>query len=210
MEKFSERQKKIALTLIENPKTTEEISQATGFHIENVEDSVKKMANLGLVEKKEDKYALKETIVSELKKRKEIKEKDHFDLRLHAIVEMQSIEKELLQKQMNNLGKAIEEDEQFTIYNIEKEKIIETETGMFSSFIELEFSVKDFRSLIYFMFFYGPSSIEVVKPTEIRLKADDFQEGLMEIAEMIHKYTEYITSVMKKEELAKFTKKLYE
>ena len=80
---------------------------------------------------------------------------------------------------------------------------------MYSSFIEIDFTVEDFKNIVNFMFFYGPVSIEVVRPKEIKLKAEDLQEGLMDLAEMVHKYTEYITSIMKEKDLDDFTKRLY-
>ncbi len=211
MEKFSDRQKKISLALMKGEKTIQELQQTTTIHKENIEDSLKKMIELKLVEQNQNKYKLNDTILKELKKRKEIIETDPFELRIHAIIEMQAVEKELLEKHLNQFTKSIKEDEHFTVYNVTSEEIIQTEEdGMFSTFIQTDITLKDFKSIIYFMFFYGPSSVEVIRPKEIKLQAEDLQEGLMDLAEMVQKYTEYITSIMKEKDLQDFTKKLYE
>ena len=116
---------------------------------------------------------------------------------------------EQVKKQLEKLAKAINEDENFNVYSLEKADIIETDSGNYSTFIEVSFSARDFKSIIHFMFFYGPSSVEVIRPPEIKLKADDLQEGLMDLVEMVHKYTEYITKIMTREDIEKFTKQLF-
>ena len=209
MARFSERQKKIALELLKGEKSEKELAEALKIHPEDIHDSLQVMLKLGVVEKKGEKFCLKKSLVEELNKRKELIEEDPFELRLNAIIEMQAVEKSLLEKQLEKLAKAINEDENFNVYSLEKADIIETDSGNYSTFIEVSFSARDFKSIIHFMFFYGPSSVEVIRPPEIKLKADDLQEGLMDLVEMVHKYTEYITKIMTREDIEKFTKQLF-
>ncbi len=80
---------------------------------------------------------------------------------------------------------------------------------MFSSFLEVNLSVKNFQSLIRFLFYYGPTSIEVIRPSKIELNQFEFQEGLVELAEIFQKYATFFTQHLNQEELTKFYKEAY-
>ena len=90
----------------------------------------------------------------------------------------------------------------------EKAEVIE-EDDMQSSFLEVNLSVKNFPALIKFLFYYGPTSIEVIKPSKIEINQFEFQEGLIELSDIFQKYANFIGKHLNQEELAKFYKSAY-
>jgi len=210
MAKFSDEQKKIALLLLHEPKTAEELNKQLNIPYDKLIMELKGMLKMKVVSKEgfPTKYRLKENIAEEVRRRKKISEEDSFKLRLKVFIEMQAIEEELLKKQMDKLSKAIENDKEFTVYSIEKAEIVK-EGEYYSSYLEVNFSVKNFTALVKFMFFYGPSSVEIIKPDKIEFSAQDLQDGLVDMSEMIQKYSAYITRLLNREELEKFHKKLF-
>jgi len=210
MARFSEEQKRIALLLIHGPKTAEELNGQLNIPFNKLTDELKAMIKLGVIEKQgfPTKFALKKNIAHEVQKRKKIAETDLNKLRIRAFIEMQAIEEELLKKQLQRLEETMNKDKSFTLYSLDKAKI-EKHDEYYSTYFEINFSVKDFASLIRFMFFYGPSSVEVVKPAKIEFSAQDLQDGLMEAADMVQKYSTAIHRLLNREELEKFNTELY-
>ncbi|MBN1940670.1 MAG: hypothetical protein JW772_00650 [Candidatus Diapherotrites archaeon] len=210
MPRFSEEQKKISLLLLHEPKTAEELNKQLNIPYNKLVEELKGLMKLNVVSKEgfPTKYRLKENIASEVLRRKRIAEQDNNAMRIRAYIEMQAIEQDLLEKNLNNLADAMKKDSNFMVYSLEKAKIVKQEE-YYISYLEVNLSVKDFTSLVKFMFFYAPTSIEVIKPEKISFLAQDFQDGLVDMADMINKYSAYITKLLNKEELEKFHEKLY-
>ncbi len=211
MPSFSDDQKKIALLLLSEPKTEEELHKQLNLPYDRLSVDLKEMLKLGLVLKEgyPTKYRLRQDIIDELKKRKNIAEKDSFKIKIRAIIEMKAVEENLLKKHLGKIKKAIEEEPSYTIYFINEAEIVE-DGEMYGSFIETILTVKDFPSLVRFLFYYGPSSVEVIKPERIEFSQYEFQEGLMSLSEIFQGYADYFTKHLTKEELAKFYKKIYD
>ena len=208
MHKFSETQKKIAMLLSNGQMNIKSISSALQILPEDAEKELEGLKALKLAGEEDGSYFLEGALAEQLAKRKEIASKDQFDLKIRAIIELQSIEESLLERQANELKKAIEKEKNLTIYEIVIEKP-EKIDEYYSTYIEATLSIRNFQTLINFMFFYGPSAVEVIKPEKLEINAFDLSEGLIDMADMIHKYTEYITRIMSKKDLEKFTKAIY-
>lgn len=210
MARFSEEQKRIALLLIHGPKTAEDLNGQLNIPFNKLTDELRAMIKLGVIEKQgfPTKYALKKNIAQEVQKRKKIAESDFNKLRIRAFIELQALEEELLKKQLSTIEEALNKDKNFTVYNIDRAEV-EKQDEYYSTYLELNFSVKDFASLMRFLFFYGPSSLEVVKPAKIEFSAQDLQDGLMECADMVQKYSNVIHKLLNREELEKFNASLY-
>jgi hypothetical protein len=198
------------LLLVHGPRTSEELNSQLNIPFNKLADELKAMLRLGVIEKQgfPTRYALKQNIAEEVQKRKKIAESDFNKLRLRAFIEMQAIEESLLKKQLDKLEESLNQDKNFTLYNIDKMPI-EKQDEYYSTYFEVNFSTKDFASLIRFMFFYGPSSMEVVKPAKIEFSAQDLQDGLMEAADMVQKYSSAIHKLLNRDELEKFNIGLY-
>jgi len=210
MVKYTDTQKRIALLLMHEPKTVEELSNQLNIPYDELMEELKPMLKLELIEKEgyPTKYRLKQQIKEEVKRRKELSEEDKNKLRLLATIEVQAIEEELLKKQLKEIKEAIMREEDFLIYDIREAEPVQQNEYQ-SSFLEINLSVKDFRALMRLMFLYGPVAVEVIKPQKFETTMDDLQDGLMAVVEIVHTYTDYIARKMSKEELEEFTKKLY-
>lgn len=169
------------------------------------------MLKLGLVLKEgyPTKYRLRQDIIDELKKRKKISEEDSFKIKIRAIIELKAIEQTLLEKHVKKIIEAIKQEINFTIYSIESAEIVEEEE-MYSTFIEVTLTVKDYSTLILFLFYYGPTSIEVIKPNKLELSQAEFQDGLVQLSGIFQKYADFMLKHLNKEELNKFYKNIYE
>jgi len=210
LSRFTEEQKKIALLLLYSPKTVEDMNKQLNIPFDDLNKNLKKMVKLKLVkvEGYPQKYKLMENIVEAVKRRKEVQETDPFDLRLKAIIEFKAVEEEFLKKSMDELEEGIKKEKTFTIYDIFRAEAIKEDT-QYTSYLEINFSAKDFTALVKFMYFFGPSSIEVLKPKKVVLAMDDLQDALMEIAEMVQTYNQAMLKSMNKDELDEFAKNLY-
>jgi predicted transcriptional regulator len=208
---FSDEQKKIALLLLSEPKTEEELHKQLNLPYDKLSIELKQMLKLGLVLKEgyPTKYRLRQDIIDELKKRKKISEEDSFKIKIRAIIELKAIEQTLLEKHVKKIIEAIKQEINFTIYSIESAEIVEEEE-MYSTFIEVTLTVKDYSTLILFLFYYGPTSIEVIKPNKLELSQAEFQDGLVQLSGIFQKYADFMLKHLNKEELNKFYKNIYE
>ena len=207
---FSDEQKKIALLLLSEPKTEEELHKQLNLPYDKLSVELKEMLKLGLVLKEgyPTKYRLRQDIINELQKRKKIAEDDSFKIKIRAIIELKAVEENLLKKHLEKITEALQKETRFTIYGINQAEIVE-EDEMYSSFLEVTLTVKDFPMLISFLFYYGPTTVEVMKPSKIELSSYEFQEGLVTLSEIFQKYAEYFTQKLTKAELDKFYKDIY-
>jgi len=208
--RFSDDQKKIAILLLNEPKTEEQLNKQLNIPFDKLMMELKAMVKLNVVTKEgyPTKYKLGQNIIDEVQKRKEISEKDAFRIRIRAIIEFKAIEETLLKRHMGKIKEALEKEKPFTIYDIKEETIIEEEE-MYSSFLEVNLSIKDFPSLIRFLFYYGPTNIEIIKPKKLEFNHFEFQEGLIELADIFQKYADFFTKHLTREELDKFNDSLY-
>lgn len=208
MIKFSDNQKKIALFLSRGQASLQKIAEGLKLTPEEALNEIALLKKYGLIEKDEKGYFLSGELAERIAKRREIAEKDPFNLRLRAFIELKAIDKKLLNKHVKELKKSLESEKNITVYEIFVEKP-EKEEEYYSTFIEATISVKNFQVLVNFMFFYGPSAIEILKPAKIEVSAFDLSEGLMDMADMIHRYAEYVSKIMTKRELARFNRQLF-
>mgnify|MGYP000335993979 CR=1 FL=1 len=208
--KFSELQKRIAISLINGSKTAEDLAKELNASYAEIIDELKKMMKLNLIEKEgfPTKYKLKEFIVNELKRRREIASADPNKLRLKAIIEVKAISEELLKKELQKVKELLQNEKDFTIYSITVADPIK-EAEHYSAYLDVELSLKDFRAISKLLFFYGPTALEVLKPEKITFAADDLQDALVEMASYIHSYNQYIARILNKTKLDEFRKQLF-
>lgn len=58
----------------------------------------------------------------------------------------------------------------------------------YSQVVEVEIVVSSVENLIYSVIFYGPSSVEVIEPKEMRMGFDAVQSMANAVAELMHRY----------------------
>ncbi len=210
MDKFTKDQKRIAVALLQNgPKTVEELNRLLGLPFDVLSSQIKELLKLKLliVEGYPPKYYLSKEIAKELRRRKDLAAEDDNPLRLKVIIDVQALVEEAAIKALNEAEKALRKDKDFTIYDLIKAEPIK-QGDYVTSYLEANISVPDFKTLVKLMYFFGPTSVEVLKPKKFEIAMDDLQEGLMDMAELIQSYNYYILKTMKKDELEAFQKKL--
>ncbi len=210
MSRFTPEQKKIAFSLVAGAKSVEELNRGLGMPYNELNDSLKLMLKLGLlkVEGYPQKYRLADAVIEGVRRRKEIAEKDPFELRLKAVIEFKAAEETFLKKTMDELEAKLRKQKNLTIYDIRRAPHLK-DRDHYSSFLELNFSAKDFTTIVQFMYFFGPTSVEVVKPNKVTMAMDDLQDALMEMAQMIQAYNQAMLKSMAKDEMEEFAKNLY-
>lgn len=212
MSRFSDEQKKIALLLLNEPKTEEELNKQLNIPYDKLTQELKTMLKLKVIYKEgyPTKYKLRQDIIDKLDQRKKIAEQDSFKIRFRAIIEFKAVEENLLKKHLKQIKEAIKKEKALTIYELEEAEIVEDEEeDMMSSFIEINASIKDFSALVRFLFYYGPISIEIIKPNRIDMSNYEFQEGMMELADIFQKYADFFTKSLSRKELDKFYSQAY-
>ncbi|MFH1751875.1 MAG: hypothetical protein ABH821_02975 [archaeon] len=212
MARYTEVQKRIALLLLYEAKTVEQLQKQLNLSYDEVMTELKGLLKLKVVEKEgyPTVYRLIPTVADAVKKRKKMAETDPFKLRLKAIIEAQSADQELLKEQLERITGNLKNDtKKFNVYDVMQAKSQTNDEGVSSAFIEVTLSVKNFRTLVYFMFFYAPSSIEVIKPERFDISLPDLQDGLHDMSDMINAYSMHILRLMSRKELNEFNNKLF-
>jgi len=209
--KFTDEQKSIAMALLHGPKTLEELGKQLNIPSDTLMGQIKEMLQLELLRKDgfPTRYYLNESVSQGVLKRKELEEIDSNKIRLRITIEVQAVEEELLKKQLEDIMVALKKERAFLIYDSRIGEPVKMEEH-YSSFIEANLSVNDFRSMVRLVLFYGPSAVEVVKPAKVEFNASEIQEGLVDMAEMVQNYTSYIAKLMSRKELEEFNAKFYE
>ena len=207
--RFTEKQAKIAHFVSSAPKTAEEISSRLALPLDEVSEELKGMMKLKLI--RQDGYPLKYSLAHEidvrLKERKEISMEDSYKLRLKIITDVQSIEENMAMKSLDEVEKALRQEQDFTIYDVTKAKPVK-EGEHYTSYLEAELSVKNFPALVRLVYFFGPTSIEVIRPEKFEISIEELQDGLMDMVEMVQSYNYHILKLMNKKELDEFQRKL--
>jgi len=106
-------------------------------------------------------------------------------IRFKTIIEVLGKPKEHVEKALNEYLEKIKETEDFAV--VKEDVAPAKEQGnMFSAFVEMEVVVKIVPVLIGFCFDYMPSSIEVLKPEELKIKNTDISNFLNDLQAKLH------------------------
>lgn len=206
---FSWLQKKIAYHLLDGPKSIEQLAKLLGENPFEIEKALKQMVKLKVVNETANMFSLSEEVKKGLRERQELREKEKPKLDLQAYIEVSGISEKAVKTRLKTIEERLKADRSLTIYSMEIAEPMKHESD-YSAYIELTAGFKDFLSLVRFMYLYGPSTVEIIKPAKLELSAYELQEGLNEMAEFIFKYNAYIARHLKKAELVEFYKKLFQ
>jgi len=209
--KLTNNQRKIIVELIEGPKTIEYLEKALDFEVNELTEDIKKILSAGIIKKTNDfptKYRLDEFISTQLKKRKEIEENDSFRIKIHMIIDIEAITKEIVDLNLKKVKEVLEEDQNLHIHEIKVGEPM-TQENYFYGFLDITFTVKNFMYLIHTIMYYAPSVVEVLKPNKLDLSMFELQDGLMEIAQRTSQYVGELQKRLTKEEADLILKKAY-
>jgi len=190
-----ELREEIAKQLYKNGTLTEEeikkfIPNAT---YEEVSNSLRNMLQLKLIKKEgfPVKYLLSEEIKEKLSQRKNTRESDKNPIKVNVIIESKSNDKEKLRLGMESILKSLKEAKIYVIYDVKLADIV-VHDDLFSTYIEAELSCLNLSQLLHLIYYFGVTSIDVIKPEKLSLPISDFQESLFTIIDMTHGYADMI------------------
>ncbi len=134
-----------------------------------------------------------------------------------AIIEIVGSPVEHVKETMEKIIEMIKSNKDFTLLNKETSEPKEQEfpgakdkVKIYSTFSEVEVEFKDFYSLFGFCLEFMPSSIEIIKPTDLKISAKDTGDALNDLLARLHQqsriimeYTALKRSLNKMKELEK-------
>ncbi len=107
-------------------------------------------------------------------------------IHVRTIIEMVGKPKEHLVSTLKDYVKKLAEFDQYIILSEDFADPAENEGGMFNAFVELELLVKSSEDLAWFCFDYLPASVEVIEPTGIKYKGNEFTNFLNDLLGRLH------------------------
>lgn len=192
---FSPEQQKIARSLLKKEKTVEELREELNIPANKLNEELKVLIKLRLVEKTENnKYKLIDYVLKGVNMPKKEVEGQY---KVNMIIEGLSTNEKALEKEMEVLEKKLK-NEKYAILKFEKSDIAK-EKDNYTQFFNVDVSVPEFSDIVYLIIQYGPSSVELLEPTEVRLDLTQVQEVLNEIASAVHYYVSFILQLKHKE-----------
>jgi len=203
--KLSDLQKRVGAVLLKGPKTAEEIAQELNEDIKDVMEALKGLVLLRLVKKEgtPPRYSLAPHVVEALKK------EETPGILVHAIIEVEAVEEEILRRALDDIVQRLKEEKGFVVKNVAVEEIEkDEETNIYYSHIDATIVFPGLEPLTYFLFFYGPSVVEVLTTDPIELDPGDLQRALVLASNMIHGYVTFISRLMGKKELEEFNREI--
>lgn len=207
---FSEKQKKLSAALINGPLSLDQLAERTNMKQSEAQEELKFLSQLKLVtlQGTPPVYALKDDVASELKRRKSLELDDDNKFRVEIMIEVQGVEENLVKQQCEKILDNLTKEPFFKIYS-QKTAPIEKVEEKYSTYIDVNLSVRDFRAMVRLMFFYGPATIEVIKPSKIEFTLNDFQDGLVDMTDMVHAYANYIMGILNRKQVEEFNAKMF-
>jgi len=107
-------------------------------------------------------------------------------IRARTVIEVLGKPKEHVVSTLKEYIGKIKEDQNFKVITEHTEEAVEQDEGMFSTFVELEIETKLYSNLAGFCFDYMPSSIEIVEPDKLTLKAADMSDLMNDLQAKLH------------------------
>ncbi len=204
--KLTNLQKQIGAALVKGPKTAEEIAEELDVDIQDVLEALKGLILLRLVKKEGNPpvYSLADHV------KEALRVEEGAGILVHAVLEVQGVSEEIVRNALEKIREKLEGEEGFITRNvavsdIEKDEELSTYYGH----IDATLLFPALEPLVYFLFFYGPTVIEVLTTEKIQVDPGDLQRAVLLAASMIHGYVDYISRKMTREEIEEFNKRLY-
>jgi hypothetical protein len=117
--------------------------------------------------------------------------------KINMIVEGLSSDEKALEKEMEVLENKLK-GEKYKLLKFEKSDVSKGKDN-YTQFFSVDVSVPDFSDIVYLIVQFGPSSVELLEPDEVRLDLAQVHEVLNEIASAVHYYVSFILHLKQKE-----------
>ncbi len=201
---MEEIHKEIGALLLKGPKTAEEIAEELGRDIRDVMEALKDLITLRLVVKEGNppRYSLAPHV-------KIAVEEDVSGILVHAIVEAEAVEEDILRKALDDIVSKLRSEKSFIVKSVSVADIIrDEETKTFVGHVDVTLVFPSIEPLFYFIFFYGPTVVELLTEEKIEVDPSDLQAALILTASMVQGYVSYISRLLGKKEIEEFNREL--
>lgn len=195
---FTREEKEISKAILKSSKTVKQLTVELDMGPKRVEKALKNLTALGVVRELKGRYSL----VADVRRGvmgKEVEETD-LPLKVHALIEGQSKDKEILARANEALINNLKKDKLIKACNFIEEDIIK-EKRVYYVLFECDVYAKSFEDLLYFVINYGPSSIEFEEPAKFEINRNEAQGVLMDVASVIHSYMNTIQKLKQDQEI---------
>ncbi|MFH0861719.1 MAG: hypothetical protein V1875_01700 [Candidatus Altiarchaeota archaeon] len=88
------------------------------------------------------------------------------------------------------------------VFDIIREKSKKKGEKFFSGVAEVKLVADDFRWFVNIIMRYGPSAVEIVEPTEVKLNAEQMHSMVADVSDFVHMYSQQIIAMFKDPERA--------
>jgi DNA-binding HxlR family transcriptional regulator len=143
------------------------------------------------------KYSLSEELLKKLNARKDIAANDKNQIRVSILIESKSDNKKSLREGMEQIVVKLKEDKRYVVYDLEVADIV-VHDDLFSTYISGEISCASLSEVFRLIYFYGVTSIDVIKPEKLQVPISDLQEALITMVDITHGYADIIFGLKKK------------
>lgn len=206
---IQELQNLIGKALGDSSKTEDDlISLIPNAKYEQIVQALKNMLFLKLITKEgfPVKYSLSPEVKEKLIERKKLSENDKNVLKLAVIIESKSNDKLDLRKGMEHILESLRNDGEYFLYDSSLADIV-VHDDLFSTYISANLSCNEINSLFKLIYFYGATSVEVLKPDKFNVTISDLQKTIMIITDMTHGYAQMIHKLKRENEALSKLKK---
>ena len=197
---LEELKKIIAQKLATGAKTEDELQkEIPNASYDLLSKTLKNLLFLKLVKKEgfPVKYYLSEEILKKVAEKKEISAHDKNLIRLSILIESKASDKKALREAMEQISNKLKEDKKYVVYNIDLAEIV-VDDDLFSTYISAEVSCASLSEVFRLIYFYGVTSIDVLKPDKLNVHISDLQQALVTLVDITHGYTEIIYDLKKR------------
>ena len=206
---IQELQNLIGKTLADSSKTEDDLLKLIpNAKYDQIVQALKNMLFLKLITKEgfPVKYSLSPEVKEKLTERKKLSENDKNVLKLAVIIESKSNDKLDLRKGMEHILESLRNDSEYFLYDSSLADIV-VHDDLFSTYISATLSCNEINSLFKLIYFYGATSVEILKPDKFNVTISDLQKTAMIITDMTHGYAQMIFKLKKENEALSKLKK---
>lgn len=199
---IQELQNLIGKHLADSSKTEDDLIRLIpNARYEQIVQALKNMLFLKLITKEgfPVKYSLSSEVKDKLTERKRLSENDKNTIKVAVIIKSKSNDKLSLRKGMEQILKSLKNDKEYLIYDSTLAEIV-VHDDLFSTYISATLSCNEINSLFKLIYFYGATSVEVLKPDKLNVTISDLQNTIMIITDMTHGYAQMIHTLKKENE----------
>ncbi len=199
---IQELQNLIGKHLADSSKTEDDLIRLIpNARYEQIVQALKNMLFLKLITKEgfPVKYSLSSEVRDKLTERKRLSENDKNTIKVAVIIESKSNDKLSLRKGMEQILESLKNDNEYFVYDSDLAEIV-VHDDLFSTYISATLSCNEINSLFKLIYFYGATSVEVLKPDKLNVTISDLQNTIMIITDMTHGYAQMIHTLKKENE----------